>query len=176
MINIFGYAPCALCKREHVYATQAEPRVLCCDDCGMRITYARVGPNHFISQLACMPRGSEAFAYKHLGMSRSVGLEALHRALWGSQIYSNQTRAVVARCEGEIIGFFRYSLTRENALLTAHGTWVHRRFRRNGVARELWRLALATPGVRAVMVEAETSAGSALVEALSKEFPRLEWT
>lgn len=93
----------------------------------------RVGPRHFITTLrdyTKFPQSSSSFWYC---------IETV-----------NATQSVVATSGDEIIGFFRYKISGKT--LTACGTWVRTKYRRQGVATKMWEYALKKERSQSVKV------------------------
>ena len=91
--------------------------------------------------------------------------------------------AILATCEGKVVGFFRYGVNlimdgevkRRRRVLTAAGTWVSPRFRRQRLAVRMWRLAIRRGRVTRVDVQTVSAGGSGLVGKMAKLVPSVEF-
>lgn len=81
--------------------------------------------------------------------------------------------AVVAVHRGKIVGFFRYVMyldTFSNVLtLHASGTWVDSNFRKQGLGKKMWKLAMEKEQPRKIKVDVVSRAGEALVHSIDND-------
>ena len=68
-----------------------------------------------------------------------------------------------------LVGFFRYDLDRKDAMIAA-GTWVHPKYRGQGLGQALWAKALQKHSPSIVYVQPVTSYGKRFVSNLKKVF------
>lgn len=72
-----------------------------------------------------------------------------------------------------VIGVFRFSGQRR---MHAHGTWVHPRFRKQGIAFELWSRAIKSTEATSIRVVCASDRGMTLVSSLRGAFPRIRFS
>ncbi len=91
---------------------------------------------------------------------------------WGV-LRTKPNGVVIAKFNGKIVGVLRFS--RLHSSMWAYGTFVKEGYRGKGVAMSLWRAALKKVKPRKVTVIPQSRGGQALVDALQKEAPGIEW-
>jgi len=83
--------------------------------------------------------------------------------------------AVIATCDGQVVGFFRYYTDWPGAkTLLAAGTWVDPEHRSRGLAKRMWKLAITNFRPKVINAVAVSEGGHSLVLAVKKLFPRIK--
>ena len=99
----------------------------------------------------------------------SPRLPAGARRFWSHFHLGDAERGVVATHEGELVGFFRYNTV--NGVVSAAGTWVAVPFRRQGVAQQMWCMAVQRhQPPRGVEVVVASGAGDRFVRSLQRRW------
>ncbi len=78
---------------------------------------------------------------------------------------------------GRMVGLHSYGLFRHRyKKYYAEGTWVHRKYRKLGVAKNLWRIGLETEDPVQVSVFCVSEKGFTLVKSLEEYYgPKIKW-
>lgn len=120
-----------------------------------------VGEGHYVAS------GGEDTAYGPRPDSR---LPDNAKRFWRKCGLGESDQAVVAHHDGELVGFFRYSVyvtaMNDGRTLIAGGTWVAPGHRRKGLATRMWRMALRCAGLRRAEVCTATNAGVRFMDSL----------
>jgi len=128
-----------------------------------------VGDSHYVAS------GGEDTAYGPRPDSR---LPDNAKRFWRRAGLGESDQAVVARHEGKLIGFFRYSVyvtsmirdggsvKNNGKALIAGGTWVAPGHRRKGLATRMWKLALRCTKLSRAEVCTATNAGAGFMDSL----------
>jgi GNAT superfamily N-acetyltransferase len=92
------------------------------------------------------------------------------KRFWRKAGLGESDQAVIARHNGELVGFFRYSIyvtaMNDGRTLIAGGTWVAPAHRRKGLATRMWKLALRCTKLRRAEICTATNAGAGFVSTL----------
>jgi hypothetical protein len=89
---------------------------------------------------------------------------------WDYEGLGESTHGVVATSKGKLVGFFRFSLTKDRELI-AGGTWVEEPWRKEGLGLRLWLMAINAHKVVSVDVVPVSLAGFGLVRKVQKLCP-----
>lgn len=116
---------------------------------GPRITYHHVGETHPVVTTV------------------DLAQDAYHWCVWvGLGPFKGQ--GIAAYEAGRLCGFFRYKF--QDGVLVAHGTWVRRRLRSEGIGSRMWELTLAKTKPTQVRVTVASPEGLRLVSSLRGKF------
>lgn len=95
------------------------------------------------------------------------------------------TNALVATCDGRVVGFLRYRMASSiggDVALTTGGTWVDPSFRSRGIGTRMWRRMIATTRPLfssfqklTIYVTTVSERGAALVASMKLRYPDVEW-
>ena len=92
-------------------------------------------------------------------------IEARSSSGWNWDVDAQRTPAIVAMAgPRNVVGVFRYTANHGN--LRAHGTWVHRKYRGEGIATEMWKRVMRTTSAKKVNVYAVSDLGHTLVNGI----------
>ena len=138
-----------------------------------RLTYHHVGSSHM------MVRGKYDSNTAYESPPKDPRLPKVAQIWWrsiGIQALPESGHAVVVYCRGRICAFFRYELSEdEERLLSAAGTWVAAPFRKHGIARRMWELALNRSKPRSVTVCVASSNGYRLLQSIKRQYQEMAW-
>ena len=76
------------------------------------------------------------------------------------------SHAVVATEDGNVVGFFRYHMNGRQ--IVTSGTWVSKKYRRKGLARKMWLMAVRRHDAREIDVVTATTSGLLFVNHMNK--------
>lgn len=96
------------------------------------------------------------------------------KRFWKTQVLGESEYAVVAYDNGKIIGFFKYYLTRSKRM-NAYGTYVMPPYRKLGVAKRLWNLAIKKINPKKIRVYLTTKNGEKFLDSMVKEHNKIEF-
>lgn len=94
------------------------------------------------------------------------------------------TNALVATCDGRVVGFLRYRMASSiggDVALATGGTWVDPSFRNRGIGTRMWRRMIVTlrPPLPfqalTIYVTTVSERGAALVASMKLRYPDVEW-
>jgi len=117
-------------------------------------TYA-VGPEHPISRAEFEGEDEKFFA----GMLPSGGADG----------------SIIAKDDGEVVGWLRFYWDGRRKRFVASGTWVEPEYRSKRVAQALWARAMRTLKPKTVSVTTVTKEGRHLVGSIVRWFPRVNF-
>lgn len=124
------------------------------------------------------------YGYRYLSADPRLPFDA--RSFWDSAGLEDCCGGVVAWRSGKVVGFCRYNLYDHEGhyvdsfaqaqILAPAGTWIHKRYRHQGLATRMWRLVLRRlkPGTW-VDVIAVSALGQELFRKLEHQYPGLRF-
>lgn len=102
------------------------------------------------------------------------GVNAYLGSGWDSFGENERAGSVICFNErGRVVGTLEWS--EDQGVHFAHGTFVDGDHQGQGIATEMWRLALEESGAFEVHVDVVSDRGMTLARSLKKKFPHLEW-
>lgn len=100
----------------------------------------------------------------------------MRRFLHGKTVLGNATSAVLAYDGKDLVGIFLYHYDPKYIELTAQGTYVERRYRRQGIGTAMWQRAHRGKQRGHTDVATVSRVGGKFVERLSQVLDRVEHT
>lgn len=96
------------------------------------------------------------------------------KRFWKTRLLGESEYAVVAYENGKIIGFFKYYLTRSKRM-NAYGTYVMPAYRKLGVAKRLWNIAIKKISPKKIRVYLTSKSGTKFLASMIEEHNKIEF-